>query len=432
MYNNDVRTNAEKKITIKEILLDKYNELKKRMWHRVPKEMRTHVDNVVIKSLNCGDISKGFREYICLKCGDSRKIGFMCKGKFCNKCGRLYALKWAEKQYEKMLKVSHRHVVFTIPDELRNYFYSNRELIKKLQDGVNEVIRYYYSKGKNKYEVGIIAVVHAFGKDIKWNPHVHTLITEGGVNKNTNWWTSIGYIPFEYLRKSWQKVVLDIMKDYRKDVDMKRLVNKMYKKYPNGFYVNARRSLKDTSQAIKYIGRYLGRAAIAEYRIKSYDGETVVFWYKDEDNKRIELSMPVLEFIGKITQQIHKKGFKTVRRYGLYSRRSSKRSQEIIHLYRFMRQRNINELLKSKKENTIKKSWKQRMIEFFGENPLSCKKCNSEMELYRVWHERYGLLYHIKDHCYREGKENDSRRRVLLPDKWKRTGQDVQLSLFSM
>ena len=164
------------------------------MWHRVPKEMRTHVDNVVIKSLNCGDISKGFREYICLKCGDSRKIGFMCKGKFCNKCGRLYALKWAEKQYEKMLKVSHRHMVFTIPDELRNYFYSNRELIKKLQDGVNEVIRYYYSKGKNKYEVGIITVVHTFGKDIKWNPHVHTLITEGGVNKNTNWWTSIYHI----------------------------------------------------------------------------------------------------------------------------------------------------------------------------------------------------------------------------------------------
>ncbi len=98
----------------------------------------------------------------------------------------------------------------------------------------------------------------------------------------------------------------------------------MYKKYPKGFYVNARRSLKDTSQAIKYIGRYLGRSAIDEYRIKSYDGETVVFWYKDEDDKRIDISIPVLEFIGKITQKIHKKGFKTVRRYGLYSRRSSK------------------------------------------------------------------------------------------------------------
>ncbi len=48
---------------------------------------------------------------------------------------------------------------------------------KKLQDGVNEVIRYYYFKGKNKYDVGIIAVVYTFGKDIKWNPHVYALIT---------------------------------------------------------------------------------------------------------------------------------------------------------------------------------------------------------------------------------------------------------------
>lgn len=153
------------------------------------------------------------------------------------------------------------------------------------------------------------------------------------------------------------------------------------------------------------------RAAIAEYRIKSYDGETVVFWYKDEDNERIDISMLVLEFIGKITQQIHKKGFKTIRRYGLYSRRNSKISQQIIHLYRFTRQRNIAESLKSKKENTINKNWKQRMIKFFGENHFNCKRCNYEMELYSVWHERYVFLYHIKDYFRKEVKENDSRRR---------------------
>lgn len=72
---------------------------------------------------------------MCLKCGDSYKVGFMCKGKFCKKCCRLYALKWAEKQYEKMLKVSHRHVVFTIQDELRNYLYSDIELIKNFKMG---------------------------------------------------------------------------------------------------------------------------------------------------------------------------------------------------------------------------------------------------------------------------------------------------------
>lgn len=130
----------QKIVTIREILEDKYDKFKEEMWHRVPKNMRNHIDSIVRKALSCGDINKGFREYMCLKCGYSHKVGFMCKSKFCNRCGRLYATKWAEKQYENMLKVAHRHVVFTIPDELRNYFYSNRELLKKLQDGVNEVI----------------------------------------------------------------------------------------------------------------------------------------------------------------------------------------------------------------------------------------------------------------------------------------------------
>ncbi|MEG2057903.1 MAG: transposase zinc-binding domain-containing protein, partial [Romboutsia sp.] len=99
-------TKSKKTITIKEILLDKYDLFKKEMLHRVPSEMRKYIDDTVMKSLNCGDINKGFREYLCLNCGDSHKVGFMCKGKFCNKCGRLYALKWSEKQYEKMLKVA--------------------------------------------------------------------------------------------------------------------------------------------------------------------------------------------------------------------------------------------------------------------------------------------------------------------------------------
>lgn len=47
--------------------------------------------DIVGKALSCGDISKGFREYMCFKCGISHKVGFMCKGKFCNKCCMLYA-----------------------------------------------------------------------------------------------------------------------------------------------------------------------------------------------------------------------------------------------------------------------------------------------------------------------------------------------------
>lgn len=98
-------------------------------------------------------------------------------------------MKWAEKQRENMLRVVHRHSVFTIPGELRNFFYSKRELLKELQDGVYEVIKYWYSKKKgSNFEVGVIAVLHTFGGDLKWNPHVHALVTEGAIDKNLKWW----------------------------------------------------------------------------------------------------------------------------------------------------------------------------------------------------------------------------------------------------
>ena len=47
-----------------------------------------------------------------------------------------FSIKWSEKQAENMLNVKHRHAVFTIPEELRNYFYKKRELLKELQDAV--------------------------------------------------------------------------------------------------------------------------------------------------------------------------------------------------------------------------------------------------------------------------------------------------------
>lgn len=63
----------------------------------------------------------------------------------------------------------------------------------------------------------------------------------------------------------------------------------------------------------KYIGRYLARAAISEYRITKYENDQVTFWYTDhDDGHRVVVNVGVLEFIGKITQHILPKGFRTV------------------------------------------------------------------------------------------------------------------------
>jgi len=387
------------KITVKEILEDKYIDFKNEYWDKVPKRMRVQIDETVNKAMKCSDTKYGFAEYVCEECGESTKVPFTCKGKFCNKCGRLYTLKWAEKQQANMLRVAHRHSVFTIPDTLRNYFYSRRDLLKELQDGVYDVINYWYSKNNPNYEVGVIAVIHTFGSDLKWNPHVHALVTEGAIDKDINWWKPVNYIPYPYLKKSWQKVLLAIIKKHFNCYQTRQLISDLYKKHPKGFYVNAKRRLDDTRQAVKYIGRYLARAAIAEYRIISYDGEEVTFWYKDHDQgHKVVVTTGVLEFVGKITQHIAPKGFRTVRRYGVYSRTKNKISKEIVHLYNFMKQMSIKNLLEEKKKiNQKKKTWKERIIENFGVNPILCNKCGKEKMLWKIWHKDYGVIYDIRE-----------------------------------
>lgn len=386
------------KIMIKDILKEKFDEFKNKYWNKVRRDMREHVEEVVTKAIGCGDIDKGYAEYICEECGESTKVGFTCKSKFCNKCGRLYTLKWAEKQQQNMLRVGHRHSVFTISEELRNYFYQKRELLRELQDGVHNVVSYWYKKNKKSdYEVGVIAVVHTFGRDLKWNPHVHALVTEGAIDKKYNWWKSVDYIPYKYLKKAWQKVLIDIIKKHFDNYKTRQLVSKLYKKHPKGFYVNAKRRLADTKQAVKYIGRYLARAAIAEYRIETYDGEKITFWYEShDDGHKVRVTLNVMEFIGRTTQHILPKGFRTVRRYGLYSRRRNKISKQIVHLYNFTKQKSIDKFLKNRElENIKKKSWKERIIETFARNPLYCSKCNKEKILWKVWNEDYGVIYDI-------------------------------------
>ena len=98
--------------------------------------------------------------------------------------------------------------------------------------------------------------------------------------------------------------MLDIIKKNFTDIRTKRLVNKLYKKYNEGLY----------------IGRYLARPAIVEYRVSRYNDKSVTFWYENKKTrKKITVIIDVLEFIGKLTQHIHQKGFRVIRRYGFFT-----------------------------------------------------------------------------------------------------------------
>lgn len=416
-----VRPIRRESIRIVDILKDKWDRFLREKGDKIPDDMKPSICEAVEKAIRCGDPRYGYAEYICTNCNgrEKKRVAFTCKSRFCNRCGKIYIDKWVEKQVERILDVGHRHMVFSIPKELRLTFYRNRDFLKELSDNAAEVIQYWYrEKAKKKgYEVGIIAVVHTFGRDLKFNPHIHALVTEGAIDKNKIW-KEAGYIPYEYLRRAWQKVLLDwLNQKYPGNPRVKKLINDLYRCYPKGFYVYAERRMKDARGAAKYIGRYLARPAIAEYRIISYDGERVRFWYEDhQTGKRVDIELDVLDFIGRLTYHIPKKHFKMVRRYGLYRRDLNKLAQKVVGLWNWFKRK--TKYVK-KPVSVRQKRWKERLEEAFGRNPLRCPCCGKEMDLWLIWHYKYGVIWEL----LRDGvMAHEEKEKQKKKQKEKRTG----------
>ena len=90
----------------------------------------------------------------------------------------------------------------------------------------------------------------------------------------------------------------------RNTKEVKLIKNKLYKEKVKGFYVHAKTEIKSAKIAAKYVGRYVGRPAIAESRILKYDGKNVTYKYtRHEDNKVIVETVHVYEFIKRIIRQ---------------------------------------------------------------------------------------------------------------------------------
>ena len=133
---------------------------------------------------------------------------------------------------------------------------------------------------------GFICVLHTFGRDLKWNPHIHCLISEGGIGKSLRW-RHKKHFNYKLLRDSFQTALLNELHKRLGD-SFKKVKSSIYADHKNGFYVRAMPNKCNPNHVIKYIGRYLGRPVIATSRIDSYDGDSVTFHYnRHEDNKLI-------------------------------------------------------------------------------------------------------------------------------------------------
>jgi len=135
--------------------------------------------------------------YQCPECGAKKYVSFTCKSRLCTSCGTKAANEWADQIYHKLLKVPHRHVVFTIPERLRELLRDLRylKILFLASKETMEEMLMQSNKKKIKLKIGMIQVLQTYGSDMKWNPHLHCIVTEGGFDNNWNW-IHFGFIPY--------------------------------------------------------------------------------------------------------------------------------------------------------------------------------------------------------------------------------------------
>ena len=269
----------------------------------------------------------------------------------------------------KIINVRHRHCVFTIDSQLRHYFLENRYLLALLFEAVQSVILRMFAKD-NKSELftpGFICVLHTFGRDLKWNPHIHCLISEGGIG-NSGLWRAKSHFNYTYLRNAFRTALLNLMEKFL-GPSFKKVKATCYREHTHGFYVYAKPNKCDPKTVAKYIGRYLGRPVIATSRIDNYDGDNVTFHYnRHEDNKLVTETIPVMEFITRLIQHIPEKNFKQIRYYGLYARNHNT-------------DRKLNLAIAKEKRKVFLSfnRWRDCLLASFGYDPLKCPCCGQTM-----------------------------------------------------
>lgn len=355
---------------LQEIFKDNYEQM---IYELHPRQ--SVIENVN-RMITCGDPSYGGVIYGCTSCGTLKFAPFRCHSRFCPTCGTKYSIDRTASMSFKIVNVQHRHCVFTIDSELRPFFLQDRSLLGLLFDAVQSVIlRMFHKENKTEqFTPGFICVLHTFGRDLKWNPHIHCLVSEGGIGKS-GLWRANKHFNYAFLRNAFRTALLNLL-EKKLGPSFKKVKAKCYREHKDGFYVYAKPNKCDPKVVTKYIGRYLGRPVIATSRIDNYDGENVTFHYnRHEDEKLIVETIPVLEFIQRLIQHIPEKHFKQIRYYGLYARTKEQNKKLQLAI--------------SREKHKIILSfnrWRDCILHSFGYDPLKCPCCGQTMVFLEMYH----------------------------------------------
>lgn len=319
----------------------------------------------------------------CDHCGHLRISYNSCRNRHCPKCQCLAKERWLEAREAELLAVKHFHLVFTLPHELHPLIRMNEALCYGLlfRAASQTLLQLARQKKYLHAQAGMMAVLHTWGQNLSYHPHLHCLVPAGGLSLDGKRWIHSRkrfFLPVKVLSRLFRGKFLAALKQAFTQGQLKappqiplasmpQLNTYLRPLYRKEWVVYAKAPFGGPKQVIKYLGRYTHRVAISNDRILGVEAGKVRFRYKDyADGNRVKtMTLAVNEFIRRFLMHILPPGFHKIRYYGLLATRN--RATKLAQARKALGQSPI--------QKPTQRSWQQMLLQLTGTDPCRCPMC---------------------------------------------------------
>lgn len=290
----------------------------------------------------CRTEELGYHKIVCENCGYEKITYNSCKDRHCPLCQNFKKEQWINDRKAEVLGSKYFHVVLTLPKELDNIVLQNKRVIySNMFKAAGEAVKKLCEDKKHMGAMpAITSVLHTWGQNLDFHPHIHMIISAGGLTKDNKWKKSSDkfFVPVKVLSKVFRGKFMSYLKDnYKKDElsfygeleeykninKFKILINKLYS---TNWYSYVKRPFNNADAIIEYLARYTHKIAITNSRIVKVEDGKVFFKYKDYKNnsKQKIMSLEATEFIRRFLMHILPNKFVKIRYYGINANRNKK------------------------------------------------------------------------------------------------------------
>ena len=311
-------------------------EVLRRHWAQYERQFGTNIlrshRRAVQAIVACRTRALGGGVYYCAHCQEDHFVYHSCNHRACPQCGHADATEWIEQQRSRLLPVPYYLITFTVPEALRAWLRSHQRLgysllLKESAGTLQDVA------ARAKYlgaELGFLSVLHTWGRQLQFHPHVHCVVPAGGLRRDGLRWcrprSNEFFLPQIVLAARFRNRLRLALTGQPNAGQIPLAVWKQK-------WVVDVQPVGGGQGAIKYLAAYVYRTALGSQRILNDQDGQVTFKYKDsEDQQWHTLSLPALEFLRRFLQHVLPSGLQRVRYYGWLSAAAAAKWKRILSL----------------------------------------------------------------------------------------------------